>query len=114
MHQKTKNTPIPKDLAIIEDYMMKHVGLKTSFDIGVRKLMILKKGVQFYYINGLTDAAYIIEIVEQLIEINDHERATSKLYDIIYNRLVHQSVEPVKTIEEAVDEVLIRFNCRLY
>lgn len=106
MPQKTKETPIPKDLSVIEDYMKNHVGLNTSFDIGVRKLMILKKGVHFYYINGLTDAAYIIELVEELVEINDHERATSRLYDIVHNRLVHQSVEPVKTIEEAVDEVL--------
>ncbi|MBW3113384.1 MULTISPECIES: spore germination protein [Bacillaceae] len=106
MPQKKKETPIPKDLTVIEDYMKNHVGLNTSFDIGVRKLMILKKGVHFYYINGLTDASYIIEIVEELVEINDHERATSRLYDIVHNRLVHQSVEPVKTIEEAVDEVL--------
>ncbi len=106
MPQKTKETPISKDLTVIEDYMKNHVGLNTSFDIGVRKLMILKKGVHFYYINGLTDASYIIEIVEELVDINDNERATSKLYDIVYNRLVHQSVEPVHTIEEAVDEVL--------
>jgi len=68
--------------------------------------MILKKGVHIYYINGLTDASYVIHIVEELVEVNDNERATSKIYDIVHNRLVHQSVEPVKTVEEAVDEVL--------
>ncbi|MCA1054701.1 spore germination protein [Rossellomorea aquimaris] len=86
--------------------MQKNVGLNKSFDIGVRKLKILKKNVHFYYINGLTDAGYIIEIVEELVGINDHERLSTHLYDIVKNRLVHQSVEPVKTIEEAVDEVL--------
>ena len=100
MPQKTKETPIPKDLKDMEDYMKEHVGLNTSFDIGVRKLMILKKDVHFYYINGLTDASYIIEIVEELVEINDHERATSRLYDIVHNRLVHQSVEPVKRLKK--------------
>ncbi|MFC7783478.1 MULTISPECIES: spore germination protein [unclassified Rossellomorea] len=106
MPEKTKEIPISKDLAVIEEYMKNHVGLNKSFDLGVRKLMILKKGVHIYYINGLTDASYIIQIVEELVEINDHERATSRLYEIVHNRLVHQSVEPVKTIEEAVDEVL--------
>ncbi|XXM74119.1 spore germination protein [Lysinibacillus sphaericus] len=101
-----RKTPIPKDLAVLEEYMQKHVGLNKSFDLGVRKLKILKKDVQIYYINGLTDAGYIIEIVEELVGINDHERQTTRLFEIVHNRLVHQSVEPVKTIEEAVDEVL--------
>ncbi|WP_347319017.1 spore germination protein [Rossellomorea sp. RS05] len=101
-----RKTPIPKDLGKLEEYMQNHVGLNKSFDLGVRKLMILKKGVHIYYINGLTDASYVIHIVEELVEVNDNERATSKIYDIVHNRLVHQSVEPVKTVEEAVDEVL--------
>lgn len=106
MPEKTRETPIPKDLTVMENYMKEHVGLNTSFDLGVRKLMILKKGVHFYYINGLTDTSFLIKIVEELVEINDRERAPSRLYDIVYNRLAHQSLEPVKTIEEAVDEVL--------
>ncbi len=101
-----RKTPIPKDLGRLEEYMQNHVGLNKSFDLGVRKLMILKKGVHIYYINGLTDASYVIHIVEELVDVNDNERATSKIYDIVHNRLVHQSVEPVKTVEEAVDEVL--------
>jgi stage V sporulation protein AF len=101
-----KKTPIPKDVAVLEEYMQKNVGLNKSFDLGVRKLKILKKNVHFYYINGLTDAGYIIELVEELVAINDNERLSTHLFDIVHNRLVHQSVEPVETIEEAVDEVL--------
>ncbi|MEG9297417.1 spore germination protein [Mangrovibacillus sp. Mu-81] len=101
-----KKTPIPKDVAVLEEYMQKNVGLNKSFDLGVRKLKILRKNVHFYYINGLTDAGYIIELVEELVGINDNERLSTHLFDIVHNRLVHQSVEPVKTIEEAVDEVL--------
>ncbi|MEL3972405.1 spore germination protein [Rossellomorea oryzaecorticis] len=101
-----KKTPIPKDVAVLEEYMQKNVGLNKSFDLGVRKLKILKKNVHFYYINGLTDAGYIIELVEELVAINDNERLSTHLFDIVHNRLVHQSVEPVNTIEEAVDEVL--------
>jgi stage V sporulation protein AF len=101
-----KKTPIPKDVAVLEEYMQKNVGLNKSFDLGVRKLKILRKNVHFYYINGLTDAGYIIELVEELVGINDNERLSTHLFDIVHNRLVHQSVEPVNTIEEAVDEVL--------
>jgi stage V sporulation protein AF len=104
--QKENKTPISKELSEVEEYMKNKVGLDTSFDLGVRKLKVLKKNVHIYYINGLTDAAYIIEIVEQLVEINDNERLSTHLAEIVHNRLVHQSVDPVKTVEEAVDEVL--------
>ena len=98
--------PIPAKLEKLEEYMKERVGLGTSFDLGVRKVKILKQNVHVYYVNGLCDSAYILEIMDQLVELNDHEKATSDAYDVIYNRIVHQSVEPVKTIDEMVDQVL--------
>lgn len=98
--------PIPLKLSELEEYMKKRVGLGTSFDLGIRKLKILKKDVHIYYVNGLCDTAFILEILDQLVEINDHEKATTKAYDVIMNRIVHQSLAPVKTIDEMVDQVL--------
>ncbi|MCP3738669.1 spore germination protein [Rossellomorea sp. BNER] len=86
--------------------MVTRIGLDESFDLGVRKLKILKKDVHFYYVNGLCDTQFILEIVEELVEINDNERLSTHLYDIIRNRIVHQSVEPVETVEDVIDEVL--------
>ncbi len=45
---------IPESVNEIENYMKQRVGLGVSFDIGVRKLKILKKDVHLYYVNGLT------------------------------------------------------------
>jgi stage V sporulation protein AF len=101
-----KDTPIPKDLKKLEEIMVTRIGLDESFDLGVRKLKILKKDVHFYYVNGLCDTQFILEIVEELVEINDNERLSTHLYDIIRNRIVHQSVEPVETVEDVIDEVL--------
>jgi len=98
--------PISESVHEIEQYMKKRVGLGKSFDLGVRKLKILRKDVHFYYVNGLCDTQYIIEITEQLVEINDHEKLSTHLFDIIQNRLVHQSVSPIKTMDELVDQVL--------
>jgi len=44
--------------------MKQRVGLGVSFDFGVRKLKILKKDVHFYWVTGLCDTRYIIEIVD--------------------------------------------------
>jgi stage V sporulation protein AF len=101
-----KKWPIPESLAEIEHYMKQRVGLGVSFDFGVRKLKILKKDVHFYFVTGLCDTRFIIETVEELVAINDHERLSADLFKIVENRLVNQSVQPVKTINEMVDLVL--------
>ena len=99
-------TPIFESLEEIEQYMKEHAGLGKSFDLGVRKLSILRKGVHIYYVNGLCDTQFIIEIVEELVGINDHEHQSKNIYDIVENRLVHQSVSEIKTMDEIVDQVL--------
>lgn len=104
---KIKNkTPIPESVNEIEKYMEKYIGLGESFDLGVRKLKILRKDVHFYYINGLTDSRIVVEVVEELISINDNEKLSTNLFKIVENRLVHQSVERIKTMDELVDQVL--------
>lgn len=105
-NQTTDKTPISESIDAIEQYMKHHVGLGKSFDLGVRKLKILKKDVHYYYVNGLCDTQFIIELTEQLVEINDHEKTSENLFDLVQNRLVHQSVKPIKTMDELVDEVL--------
>src|SRR5699024_10723307 len=82
------------------------VGIGTSFDIGYRELIVLKTKVDLYYVTGLCDTSVIQEILKKLIEINDVESNRRKLPEIIENRLVHQQIEHVKTMDEAVDQVL--------
>lgn len=101
-----KKWPIPESVAEVENYMKQRVGLGVSFDFGVRKLRILRKDVHFYFVNGLCDTQYITEIVEGLVEINDHEKVSTNLFKIVENRLANQSVQPIKTLDEMVDLVL--------
>ncbi|MED3571791.1 spore germination protein [Cytobacillus praedii] len=104
---KMKNKmPIPDSVEEIEKYMKNRIGLGDSFDLGVRKLKVLRKDVHFYFVNGLTDTQFIIEIVEELVAINDNEKLSTNLSKIVENRLVHQSVAQIKTMDELVDQVL--------
>ncbi len=98
--------PIPDSVEEIEKYMKNRIGLGDSFDLGVRKLKVLRKDVHFYFVNGLTDTQFIIEIVEELVAINDNEKLSANLSKIVENRLVHQSVAQIKTMDELVDQVL--------
>lgn len=106
MSRKTEQKwPIPESVNEIENYMKQRVGLGVSFDFGVRKLKILKKDVQIYYVNGLCDTRFIIELIEELVQINDHEKLSTDIYKLIYNRILNQSVQPIKTLDEMVDLV---------
>ncbi|EMT47302.1 spore germination protein [Anoxybacillus flavithermus] len=98
--------PISPKLNENEQFFKDAIGVGTSFDLGVRKLHILKTNVHLYYCNGLCDTQYIIELLEMLVQVNDRERQSAKLPEIIENRLVHQQVNPVKSLDEAVDFLL--------
>lgn len=98
--------PIPESVHEIESYMKQRVGLGKSFDLGIRKLIILKKEVNIYYVNGLCDTSYIIQLIKELVEINDHEKLSTNLFKIIDNRLINQSVEQIKDLDQLVLKVL--------
>jgi stage V sporulation protein AF len=97
---------IPDSLEEIEQYMKNRIGLGKSFDLGVRKFKILRKDVHIYYVNGLCDTQFIIKLFEELVEINDHEKLSTNLFGVVENRLIHQSVNRIKTLDELVDQVL--------
>ena len=86
--------------------MKEQVGIGVSFDLGFRELIILKKKIHLYYLTGLTDSTTTLQIIKKLVDINDNESNRDKIPEIIKNRLVHQQVETIKTMDEAVDQVL--------
>ncbi|WP_176555833.1 spore germination protein [Virgibacillus ndiopensis] len=86
--------------------MKELVGVGTSFDLGFREIIILKNKVQLYYLTGLCDTSVILQILKVIVEINDNERNKNKIPEIIENRLIHQQVNRIKTMDEAVDQVL--------
>ncbi|MGX1981825.1 stage V sporulation protein AF [Thermolongibacillus altinsuensis] len=98
--------PISSNLKENEQFFKDAIGVGTSFDLGVRKLKVLKTDVHLYYCNGLCDTQYIIKLLEILVEANDRERQTSKVKTVIENRLVHQQVNPIENLDEAVDFLL--------
>ncbi|MFB6465941.1 spore germination protein [Cytobacillus sp. Hz8] len=101
-----KQIPISDSLKKNEQYMKDRVGLGVSFDLGVRKIHVLKKELNIYYVNGLCDTRFIIAILTELMRANDFEKQTSKLYEIVENRLVNQSLKPIQYMDELTDQVL--------
>jgi stage V sporulation protein AF len=98
--------PIPESVDEIEEYFKERIGLEVSFDLGVRKLKVLKKNVHIYYVNGLCNTEFIIEIMEQIVEFGNSDKLSTRFLQNLENHLVHQSVKQIKTLDEMVDQVL--------
>ncbi|KZZ86478.1 MULTISPECIES: spore germination protein [Bacillaceae] len=99
-------SPISPKLYENENYFKEFVGMGTSFDLGVRKFTIMGKGVNLYYVTGLCDSQYLMLLLTALSEINDTDQDLDKFKEIVENRLVHQQVTKVQTIQKTVTEVL--------
>ena len=106
MQTDEEKLPISGNLAENERFFKDNVGLNTSFDLGVRKVYILDFQVNMYFLNGLCDTNYITEILKKITSINDNEVDHSKFKEILENRIVNQSVQKIKTLDEVVDQVL--------
>lgn len=103
---KTNQVSISKKLVDNQAYMEKYIGAGVSYDIDFRELVILKRNIQLYYLNGLTDDISVVQLIKTLVEINDNESNKSKAYEVIKNRLINLSVEEVQTMDESVDQLL--------
>ncbi|SES81666.1 stage V sporulation protein AF [Oceanobacillus limi] len=87
-------------------YMKERVGVGTSYDVGFREVTLLRTKIQLYYLTGLVDSLIVQEVIKELVNLNDHESNKRKVPEIVENRLIHQQVEKVKTMDEAVDQIL--------
>ncbi|SHN20321.1 spore germination protein [Gracilibacillus kekensis] len=104
---KNKNaTKIYPSIEKNQEFLKSKLGIGVSFDVGFRELVVLKKKIQLYYVTGLVDTSFIIEIMKKLVSINDDENVHSNLYDELNNRIVHQQIEKAKTMDEAIDQML--------
>ncbi|MFD1171654.1 spore germination protein [Oceanobacillus picturae] len=106
MRQKDDKIEIASNIKENKAYMEKRLGMDVSFDLGFREVIILKRKVHVYYLTGLCDSLIIQDLLKELVNLNDHESNSKKLPEIIENRLLHQQVESVKTMDESVDQVL--------
>lgn len=103
---KEQKWSIPQSVHEVENYMKQRVGLGISFDFNERKLKILDTDVYLYCISGLCDTLFITHLIEELVEINDHEELGSDVFKIIENRLVNYSVEKNDQLDYMIDKVL--------
>ncbi|GAE36767.1 spore germination protein [Halalkalibacter akibai] len=103
-----KETPISRNIDENEALIKKRLGFGTSFDVGIRTLTILDKHIQIYFVNGLCDIQYIIELLKELMDLDSRGRRTetTDVKQAITNHLTHVQVEYTDTLEDATTKML--------
>ncbi|MDG5787671.1 spore germination protein [Evansella sp. AB-P1] len=101
-----ENDVFSRDLRENEKRITERIGIGTSFDVGVRKLYILDKEVHFYFVNGLCDIQYVVELLKELMYLDANETKENRVKDQIENRLTHVQVEHVGNMGEALTHML--------
>src|SRR5699024_8325882 len=100
--QQDVNAAIEKN----EAYLKEKLGIDVSYDIDYREVFALKHKIQFYFVSGLCDSSIIQELLKIIIQINDNESEEDLLPEILTNRLIHQQLEELQTMDEVVDQIL--------
>ncbi|WP_029266640.1 spore germination protein [Virgibacillus alimentarius] len=101
-----RKTHISSNIKDVQAYMKERVGVGISYDLEFRELVLLKRKVQLYFLNGQVSDLVAIEIIKKLVSINDEESNQKKLFEIVENRLANLSVEHTNTMDEAVNQML--------
>lgn len=105
--KQTIKVPISSFLSDNENYLKQTVGLGVTFDMGMRKFRILGRDVGVLFVNGLSDSNFIIHIFEEMVNLNDVEPyGHDEAMTIIENRLIHQQVSRIKTMDDVMVQVL--------
>ncbi|TSB46539.1 spore germination protein [Alkalicoccobacillus porphyridii] len=82
------------------------LALDVSFDVGVRNLSILGRELSIYYVTGLTDNEYLIEILKELMDLDARGRKTGDVHLAIKNHLTHVQVEETNSMDDAITQML--------
>ncbi|WP_238378748.1 spore germination protein [Halalkalibacillus sediminis] len=87
-------------------YLKDKLGIGVTFDVDFRTLHVLGRDIDFYFVNGLVDTDYVIEILKKIIDINDDETNKRKIDEIVENRLTNHQIEKVEEMDKAIQQLL--------
>ncbi|MBE3596488.1 MAG: spore germination protein [Hydrogenibacillus sp.] len=101
MHVEVRRA-LDENVAVVKE----RLGVGTSFDLGVREILIGKTKAAVFYVNGLTDNAMFVHILRTFAELSE-EDVVPDAFEALMNRYAaHVQVETRRTLDEAIDLLL--------
>jgi stage V sporulation protein AF len=77
-----------------------------NFDMGVRELSLLGRDSRIYYTNSLVDTSILVQMMREFMRLSNNNSGQDHVFHDIKQHLVHEQVEEIETIDDAVDKVL--------
>ncbi|SFP25362.1 stage V sporulation protein AF [Salibacterium halotolerans] len=104
--EETDSTGISPQIEENEEIIKERVGIGLSFDTGVRRLHILGREIQIYYVTGLVDMEAVTELLKELMKVEARGRDTPYVREAVENHLTEVQVDYKDNLEECIIEML--------
>lgn len=97
---------IDKSLEHNYNYLSERLDLDTNYDVGCRKYKIGNKFIHMYFVNGLTDADMMTQLLRQISFVKRPLTNVETFKELFDETLSNVQVEVVEDMDEAVDQML--------
>ncbi|SDI30206.1 spore germination protein [Natribacillus halophilus] len=82
------------------------LNIDASFDVGMRKINVLGKEVQFYYVNSLNDEQIAIQVLRELMDLEKFNMETNSARETIENHIAHIQVDVTAEVDQCIFHLL--------
>lgn len=107
MENQKETKQISADIAENVDQMQQILDFGPhNFDIGLREIRMLGRECRIYYTNSLVDSSILVVMMREFMRFSNENSKNVNVFKEIKQHLVHQQVEEVTTIDDAVDKML--------
>ncbi|SFF94771.1 spore germination protein [Sporolactobacillus nakayamae] len=107
MENQTEKKQISADIAENVDQMQQILDFGPhNFDVGLREIRILGRECRIYYTNSLVDSSILVVMMREFMRFSNENLKNVDVFKEIKQHLVHQQVEEVTMINDAVDKML--------
>lgn len=107
MQKQSEKTPISADIKENAAKMRQILDFgPANFDMGERGIRLLGRECMVYYTNSLVDTSILVVLMREFMRFSNNNERVSDVFEEIKQHLVHEQVEEISTINDAVDKVL--------
>ncbi|WP_332238148.1 spore germination protein [Sporolactobacillus sp. KGMB 08714] len=107
MQKQDEKTPISADISENSQTMYRIFDFgPANFDMGERSIKILGRESKIYYTNSLMDTSILVVMMREFMRLSNRNEHVSDVFQEIKQHLVHEQVEEIQTIDDAVDRLL--------
>ncbi|MCQ2010056.1 spore germination protein [Sporolactobacillus sp. STSJ-5] len=107
MENQKQQLPIDEKISENADTMQKTLDFGPhNFDIGLREIRLLGRECRIYYTNSLVDSSILVVMMREFMRFSNENTKNVDVFKEIKQHLVHQQVEEINTINDAVDKML--------